>query len=135
MPRVKTTFLMRGFRPFFLGATVLAILAGIEGDREGALATQRRLEASGFIDPEGMFFQARSLVRAGETEIGLETLRRVVEQGFCCPTFMLEDPWLASLRGEPGFESIVNLATRKHRAAAEEYTRLGGQQILGTGTN
>ena len=117
-----------------LRATISGQLAGIEGDRAAALAAVRISDDSGFKDPEGIYFQARSLVKVGEGKAGLAKLRYAVEQGFCCPSAMERDHWLDAQRESSEFQAILTLARNRHNEAASTFLRHGGAQILGTGT-
>jgi hypothetical protein len=105
----------------------------LEGDRERSILAARRVQASSFHDPEGLFFVARTFARAGETEEALALLARVVDGGFYCASGIGRDPWLAPLREHPAFRETVGKAEARHREASELFAREGGDRLLGMG--
>jgi TolB-like protein/tetratricopeptide (TPR) repeat protein len=116
-------FLMRQFS--------VALRTLLEGDRAGCLAAIDHILQADFADPEGLFFLARYLARAGDVERAQRTLADAVEQGFAVPSFMAADPWLATLRGTPAFERVLASADRRHRAAAAAYQDVAGPELVG----
>jgi tetratricopeptide (TPR) repeat protein len=111
-----------------LRATRFALL----GQRDECVEISRQLLASaGFDDPEGLYFQARNLVRVQALDFALETLERVVDRGFHCARILLHDPWLEPVRGVPRFQQIVARVEGLVREAEAEYIRQGGERLLG----
>jgi serine/threonine protein kinase/tetratricopeptide (TPR) repeat protein len=102
----------------------------IEGRKEQAMEV-----AEGFVernfDPEGLYFTSRLMARLEEPEAALNMLDLIVARGFFCPTIMLRDPWLDSIRGVQRFNEIVSRATDRSRDAEAEFRRLGGERLLG----
>src|SRR5262245_4724679 len=101
----------------------------LEGKKE-----EGRRVAEGFMtrhfDPEGLYFTARVLAKIDEIDAALDQLDRVVDGGFFCPTAMLRDPWLDSIRGKGRFNDIVRRAEDRSRDAEAEFRRLGGERLL-----
>jgi eukaryotic-like serine/threonine-protein kinase len=113
---------------------VEAELAAMEGRPEDCLRIGREVQASGFHDPEGLMLHVRELAFVGETAEALTLLKRVIQEGYHCHTFLTRDPWLDSLRSAPEFVRLVRQAQAGHARAAEAYLRAGGDRILGVGT-
>jgi serine/threonine protein kinase len=101
---------------------------------EGKTEEGRRL-AEGFVsrhfDPEGLYFTSRVFAKIDDHDRALNMLDRVIDGGFFCPTVMLRDPWLDSLRGHARFNEIVARAEERSRDAEAEFRRLGGDRMLG----
>ena len=106
-------------------------LAALEGDRETCVKAVAEFEKSGFRDPEGILMIARNLVRVGENQSALRWIRRSADGGFCCPTGLESDPWLAGLRDVPEFRSILRETGAARAAAARAYAEAGGEALLG----
>ena len=102
-----------------------------EGDAAGCADAVRKVMASGFHDPEGLYFCLRSVSHVGETALALEMLDRVVDAGFHCPTPIVRDPWLDPLRAQPGFVRALRRAEERHAAALRLFTAAGGERLLG----
>jgi hypothetical protein len=105
--------------------------AALEGKRDECVAAARILLDSSFHDPEGLMYLARSLARAGEPVLALETLERVVAGGLYCTSVLERDPWLAPLRTDSRFAGLLEGARAGRRRAAETYRRAGGETLLG----
>jgi TolB-like protein/predicted Ser/Thr protein kinase len=105
--------------------------AAIEGNREECVAAVRAVLASSFHDPEGLYFEARSLVHVGEHGMGIEILEGVCARGFCLDEAMARDPWLEPVRGAPRFRAALETARAGRLAAAEAYRAAGGEALLG----
>ena len=101
----------------------------LEGNKEESYKI-----AQGFFykhfDPEGLYFTARVLARVGEPEVSLDLLERVIENGFCCSSVMLRDPWMDAIRGRSRFAEVVRRADARTREAQEEFLRLNGDRLL-----
>jgi TolB-like protein len=105
--------------------------AAFEGDREACVAAQRQVLETGFHDPEGLLFGVRNLAYAGATEFALEILAKVVDGGMHCPTPLVRDPWLDSLRTEPEFVRLLRRSEQEHAESVRAYIDAGGERLLG----
>jgi hypothetical protein len=94
--------------------------------REGA----RRLRATSFRDPEGLYFLAMHLCEAGELEEALTALGIAVRGGFICPSSMRTDPLWSAAAGSPEFARILALADARHERAREAFEAADGPGIL-----
>jgi len=114
-------------RDFIMAARTL-----LDGDTEGSLAAARRIAASNFKDPEGLFYMSRHLAHLGDASAAIDLLDRVVAGGFFCYPAMAQDPWLESVRKKPAFTRLLRQAEVEHGEAAKDFSRLRGDVTLGT---
>ena len=105
--------------------------ATLEGERDTALAAAERILASGFRDPEGLYFMVRNVSRLGARQPALDGLERIVGGGLLVPQVFAEDPWLASLHGEPRFAALRARAEAGAQEARARYRACGGPVLLG----
>ena len=113
-----------------LGDFIKASRTLIEGDEQESVAAVKRVLASEFSDPEGLFYLTRHLARLNQVEPALKVFERVVAGGFFCLPAILRDPWLDPVRKTAEFEKLLKKVEQQHQAASEEFTRLDGQRIL-----
>ncbi len=123
---------MEAHHPLGRPAVMLAgIRAGLERDRDACVAAMARVVDGGFHDPEGLYFGARHLARAGATDDALSLFARVVSGGFHCAETFVRDPWLDPLRTSPAFVDLLRRAEMGRAAALESFRRAGGDRLLG----
>ena len=103
------------------------------GETAEAVASLRALTASGFNDPEGLYYVARLLTRAGALDDAIGLLERSTAAGFWCYPSFATDDWLDPLRGLDGFVTVLERAKREHDLAVSAYAAAGGPQFLGRG--
>jgi hypothetical protein len=108
-----------------------ALGAAMEDDRDGCVEGTRQILATGFHDPEGLLFCARSLARVHAPEFALSLLEQVVDRGFSCPRSLVQDPWFDSLRADSSFIRILHRAEAKTADAANAFAKAGGERLLG----
>jgi TolB-like protein len=106
-------------------------LAAVRGEPRGVEEGLAVLESSGFADPEGLYFGARSAAHVGRLDSALLVLDRVVAGGFFVPDTMRADPWLDALRPDPRFASLLERAEEGRRRATALYREHGGEALLG----
>jgi DNA-binding winged helix-turn-helix (wHTH) protein/tetratricopeptide (TPR) repeat protein len=111
---------------------VVAARALLEGNAAESLAAVKRVVASGFKDPEGLFYLTRHLAHMNDVDPALELFERVVAGGYFCYPAMADDPWLEPLRKQNAFTKVLKQAETQHREAAAEFARLEGDKVLGT---
>jgi DNA-binding winged helix-turn-helix (wHTH) protein/tetratricopeptide (TPR) repeat protein len=116
-------------RDFMIAARTL-----LEGAASESIAAIDRIVASGFSDPEALFYLTRHLAHLNEPNRGLELFRRVVAGGFFCFPAMVRDPWLDALRGRREFARLLRQARARHRAAEATLERVKGESALGLAT-
>lgn len=110
-----------------------AMAGALQGDLETVTRSVEAFDRSGFRDPEGYYYVARLLARAGDVEGGLRFLRRTVDGGFYVLLLLVRDAWLMPLRPTPEFAEILALAEARHREAADAFTAAGGETLLAMG--
>ncbi|MBX7220593.1 MAG: protein kinase [Blastocatellia bacterium] len=92
----------------------------IQGETAAGLAVlhemDRKIEASGVFDAEGIYKIAQAYAVLGDRENGLRILRKSVEGGFFCYPYLEKDPLLDNLRTAPQFAEILALARKRHEA-------------------
>lgn len=117
--------------PRFGKLYLTSLRALLEGKREESLASSEELMKATFRDPEGMYYQARQLSYLGAEAEALEMLSRSIRNGFFCYPAMVRDPWLDSLRGRPGFTSLLREADERYREGVASFVKAGGDALLG----
>jgi tetratricopeptide (TPR) repeat protein len=100
-------------------------------DRAQLRAAVDDLLASGFRDPEGLFYQVLKLAHAGEAERAVEILGAAVDRGFFPYETLARHAWLDSLRDRPDFTAILEQAERLHDEARMAFVSAGGATLLG----
>jgi tetratricopeptide (TPR) repeat protein len=90
------------------------------------------LIASGFRDPEGLFYNALKLAHAGQADRAVEIFADVVERGFCPFETFMSHAWLAPLRDRADFSAVLQKAERHHHEARAQFIRAGGEALLGS---
>jgi DNA-binding winged helix-turn-helix (wHTH) protein/tetratricopeptide (TPR) repeat protein len=116
-----------------LGDFIVAARTLIEGDAAGSIAAVERIVASGFSDPQALFYLGRHLAHLEQEEQAIELLERTVAGGFFCYPAMARDPWLESLRKNPRFTALLEKVEQQHLAAAEAFDRVEGNRMLAVG--
>lgn len=111
------------------GSYIASLRALLEGDREQSLRALDHATAL-LVDPEAIFYLARTYARLDMRERALREMTRVVDGGFYCHETFARDPWLAGLRGDRRFEALLALARTASARAADAFARAGGQDIL-----
>jgi predicted Zn-dependent protease len=96
---------------------VIASRTLLEGNTTESIAAIQRIVASGFSDPEGLFYAARHLAHLGEADAALTVLERVVQGGFVCYPSFATDTWLASIRKKSAFARLMKKAEEQHKQA------------------
>ena len=107
-----------------------AVRAAAQGQRDETVAAIERV-ASGFSDPEGLFYLTRLSAHVGDVEGALVLFERVVAGGFYCFPSFARDSWLDGLRAHPEFKRVLGLAESRHREAAAAFRDARGEQVLG----
>lgn len=89
------------------------------------------LIASGFRDPEGLFYQVIKLAHAGDADRAVAILGDVVDRGFYPYETFTRHAWLDSLRLRDDFRAILERAEHRHLAARAAFVNAGGRTLLG----
>jgi serine/threonine protein kinase/tetratricopeptide (TPR) repeat protein len=108
-----------------------SLRALLEGNQEASLEPSDELIKAGFQDPEGQYYMARQLAYLGDAGRANYVLNSAVEGGYFCYPQMASDPWLDPIRGDAGFERILDRSRALHQEAKEVFTAEGGPRLLG----
>jgi DNA-binding winged helix-turn-helix (wHTH) protein/tetratricopeptide (TPR) repeat protein len=109
---------------------VVAARTLLEGNTAESIAAIGRIVASGFRDPEGLFYLSRHLAHLNESSAAFDLLERVVGGGFFCYPAMARDRWLDSLRKKPAFTTLLKQAEARYRESAAAFARLRGEPVV-----
>jgi DNA-binding winged helix-turn-helix (wHTH) protein/TolB-like protein/tetratricopeptide (TPR) repeat protein len=88
-----------------------AILHGIEG----------RVNQFQVGDPEAVYKIAQGYAVLGDKPAALRVLRSSIEKGFFPYPYFIADPLLDTVRGEPQFAELMNLAAKRHAAFKQQF--------------
>jgi eukaryotic-like serine/threonine-protein kinase len=111
------------------GSYIASLRALLEGDPEQSLRALDHATALQ-VDPEAIYYLARTYARLGSDQRALREMTRVVHGGFVCHETFARDPWLAGLRGDQAFEALLTRARKASARAAEAFACAGGHEIL-----
>jgi serine/threonine protein kinase/tetratricopeptide (TPR) repeat protein len=82
-------------------------------------------------DPEAMFQEGWLWCDVGEHERGLAQLRRAVDKGYFVAPTLAGRPQFDAMRGDPGFQEVLALATAGRDRALAAFHEAGGEKLLG----
>ena len=102
-----------------------------EPDRAALRAAVDELIASGFRDPEGLFYQAIKLAHAGDLDRSVEILTDAVDRGFYPYETFTRHAWFDPLRARQDFNAILAKAELRHQDARAAFVNAGGETLLG----
>ena len=104
-----------------LGHHFGALMAGWRGDFAEGIALAHEWEAPGHYDAEWYYNLANTYALLEDVEGCVRTLKRSVEGGFFCYQYMINDPLMEKMRGEPAVAELIEKARVKHLAFKEVY--------------
>ena len=104
-----------------LGHHFGALMAGWRGDFAEGIALAHEWEAPGHYDCEWYYTLASTYALLEDVEGCVRTLKRSVEGGFFCYQYMINDPLMEKMRGEPAIAELIEKARVKHLAFKEVY--------------
>jgi hypothetical protein len=84
-----------------------------------------------FSDPEAIYRLGWILARLRQDELALRMLRRAVDEGFTCPTHLVDDPAFDPLRSHSGFAEMLSTARQRQAESRAVFAALGGYELLG----
>ena len=87
--------------------------------------------ASGFRDPEGLFYQVLNQAHAGDSDWAVETLDDIVDRGFYPYQTFASHAWLDALRERQDFKTLLRRAEHRHQQAHATFVEAGGEALLG----
>jgi len=80
-----------------------------------------KITERGVGDPEAAYKIAQAYAVLGDKVSSLRMLRQSIESGFFCYPYLAADPILDSLRGEPEFKPILEVARVRHKAFQQSF--------------
>lgn len=104
-----------------MALTATGMKAFIEGNIEAGLDAARKFEQYNIEDAEAWFFIAGLYGLLGDKEGCIRTLQRAVDGGYFNYPFMLTDSFLDSVRDDPEFQRILEMAKAKHEAFKKRF--------------
>lgn len=108
-----------------------SVLIMPDPDRARLRSAVDALIASGFRDPEGLFYQALKLAHAGEADRAVEILEDAVARGFFPFETFTRHAWLDSLRDRGDFNAVLQKAEHLHNEARVAFVAANGEALLG----
>ncbi|MFI5007130.1 MAG: hypothetical protein ACHQKZ_06795, partial [Solirubrobacterales bacterium] len=84
----------------------------------------------GAFDPEEIFFVGTQAARLGMPE-ATKILGRAVDAGYPASDALARHPWIAPIRGEPGFADLLSRAEQARERALVAFREAGGESLLG----
>jgi len=85
---------------------------------------------AGAFDPEEIFFVGTQAARLGMPE-AMNILGRAVDAGYSAADTLARHPWIAPIRGEPGFADVLRRAEQCRERALAAFREAGGATLLG----
>jgi len=76
--------------------------------------TERKIEARGVTDAEGIYKVAQAYATLEDKASALRLLRRSIEGGFFCYPYFVSDPILETLHGDARFVQLMDLSRARH---------------------
>lgn len=77
---------------------------------------EREIEQKGVGDSEAIYKVAQAYAVLGEKRSALRVLRRSIETGFFCYDYFKTDPLQETLRAEPEFNGLLEIARTRHES-------------------
>ena len=112
-------------------AIIEAFWKGIEGQPDEALAAARMVLDSSFGDPEGLYFVAEGLARAGHLELALDVFEQVVDGGYYSLHLICrQSEAVASLAEFERYRDVLRRSEEGCEAARRRFQGAGGYELL-----
>ena len=105
--------------------------AYLRGDREKGIAVLRDAMLNSRYDPELQFYMARQAAKFDDIDLACSLLTRSVDAGYWGSIALQRDPWLAPLRGTPGFQNLLASVKLREAEARLAFLGAGGDLVLG----
>jgi len=95
--------------------------AYMTGDTELGLAAISQLEKTPVVDGETIYYTAGYYGLLGEKQKCIETLSQAVSQGYFNTTFIANSSYFDSVRNDPQFQKVMQMAKQRHQAFKAKY--------------
>ncbi|MEE9609709.1 MAG: tetratricopeptide repeat protein, partial [Desulfatiglandales bacterium] len=103
------------------GGKVKGRKAFVEGNHQEGLRVTRQWEQQRPCDSEDWYFLATHYGLFSDKAGCARALQKAIEGGFFNYPFMLKDPFLDSVRGDPEFQRVLTMAKTKHEAFQKRF--------------
>ncbi len=100
-----------------------AIKAAIQSKKEEGLLNAKMLEDTNPYDAEVWYNIANTYALLGDKESCVRALKRTIEGGFFCYSYMINDPLLKPLTDAPDVKELLELAKSKHETFRDKYLK------------
>jgi hypothetical protein len=80
------------------------------------LNVEAKINERGVGDPEAAYKIAQADAVLGDKVSALRVFKRSIDDGFFPYPYLLTDPLLDNLRGEPEFKRLIDSARQRHQA-------------------
>jgi serine/threonine protein kinase len=114
-----------------LSPHLLAMVEGHAADPTGFQAAIDAIIASGFRDPEALFYWTLGLARVGGHDPAVKYIAETIDWGFFPYDTFARHAWLDPLRDRPDFKALLRTAERRCRDAHAVFVQAGGETLLG----
>jgi DNA-binding winged helix-turn-helix (wHTH) protein/TolB-like protein len=82
---------------------------------------ETKINDRGVGDPEASYKIAQAFAVLGDGTSALRVLKNSIDSGFFSYPYFMTDPLLDSIRTEPGFDNLMNVARQRHDAFAKSF--------------
>lgn len=114
-----------------LPGPIYSLDAYLRGHREKGIAVLRDAMLTSRYEPELQFYMARQAAKFDDIDLASSLLTRSVDAGYWSSIALQRDPWLASLRGTPGFQNLLASVKLREAEARLAFLGAGGDLVLG----
>jgi hypothetical protein len=82
---------------------------------------EKKIEIRGVGDPEAAFKIAQAYATLEDKPSAFRVLARSISNGFFPQPYLAADPLLGSLRAEPDFANLMQIARQRHEAFKQRF--------------
>ena len=98
-----------------------AFLRALASENDEGIRQLRLSEKNYFADGEMIYKTAQAYAVLGDTRSAIRLLHRSIEHNFYCYPYFMRDPMLESLRHDPEYSQVMELARARHEAFSRKF--------------
>jgi DNA-binding winged helix-turn-helix (wHTH) protein/tetratricopeptide (TPR) repeat protein len=98
-----------------------AFLRALTSQNDEGIRQLRLFEKNYLADGEMIYKTAQAYAVLGDRHSALRLLRRSIEHNFYCYPYFMQDPLLASVRDDPEYRAVMELARTRHEAFKSKF--------------